>query len=85
MAIAPARETRSHPRENPSLRPSADRKTVADLLKQLGDIPPDRVRLYPAPGTATENDVIRVLDHENRPCELVDGTLVVKRWGSRNP
>jgi Uma2 family endonuclease len=60
------------------LPPEADGVTVADLLKQLGDIPPKRVRLYPIPGTATEDDVIRVLDHENRPCELVDGTLVEK-------
>ncbi len=55
--------------------------TVADLLKRLGDIPPQRVRLYPIPGTATEEDVIRVLDRENRPCELVDGTLVEKAMG----
>jgi Uma2 family endonuclease len=55
--------------------------TVADLLKHLGGVPPERVRLYPIPGTATEDDVVRVLDHENRPCELVDGTLVEKAMG----
>jgi len=33
------------------------------------------------PGTATEKDVIRVLDEENRPCELVEGTLVEKAMG----
>jgi Uma2 family endonuclease len=64
-----------------SLFDSARCVTVADLLKQLGDIPPERVRLYPTPGTATEDDVIRVLDRENRPCELVDGTLVEKAMG----
>ena len=55
--------------------------TVADLLKRLGNIPASRVRLYPTPGTATEKDVIKVLDRENRPCELVDGTLVEKPMG----
>ena len=28
--------------------------TVADLLAQLGDIPPSRVLMRPAPGMATE-------------------------------
>jgi Uma2 family endonuclease len=55
--------------------------TIADLLKRLGNIPASRVRLDPSPGTATEKDVIKVLDRENRPCELVDGTLVEKSMG----
>jgi Uma2 family endonuclease len=55
--------------------------TIADLLKRLGGVPASRVRLYPTPGTATEKDVINVLDHENRPCELVEGTLVEKAVG----
>ena len=29
-------------------------ETIADLLHRLGDIPAERVRLHPAPGTATE-------------------------------
>jgi Uma2 family endonuclease len=59
-------------------------RTVADLLdavKPLGDIPADRIRLHPAPGTATEQDVLDVLDHEGRICELIDGTLVEKVMG----
>lgn len=55
--------------------------TIADVLKQLGNIPPRRVRAHPAPGKATERDVLRILDHENRLCELVDGTLVEKPMG----
>ncbi len=55
--------------------------TVGDLLKQLGGIPASRVRLHPTPGTATEQDVLRVLDDENRLCELVEGTLVEKPMG----
>jgi Uma2 family endonuclease len=58
--------------------PMADVTTIGDLLKRLGDIPPGRVRLRPTPGTATEKDVIKILDRENRPCELVEGTLVEK-------
>jgi Uma2 family endonuclease len=58
-----------------------DGVTIADLLARLGNVPANRVRLHPTPGTATERDVIRVLDHENRPCELVEGTLVEKPMG----
>lgn len=58
-------------------------ETLADLLEQLGDIPADRVRFHPAPGTATEADVLNVHDHEGRLCELVDGVLVEKVMGFR--
>lgn len=52
--------------------------TLADLLAQLGDIPPSRVLLRPSPGTATEQDVIDVGARHGRLCELVDGVLVEK-------
>ncbi len=55
--------------------------TVSDLLHQLGDIPPERVRLQPTLGTATEADVVAVHDREKRLCELVDGVLVEKTMG----
>lgn len=61
--------------------PLAKTATVGDLLKRLGNIPARRVRLHPTPGMATENDVIKVLDRENRLCELVKGTLVEKAMG----
>ena len=68
--------------ESIGLRPAIENGvTIADLLKRLGNVPASRVRLYPTPGTATERDVIKVLDHENRPCELIDGTLVEKPTG----
>ncbi|CAN5842973.1 Uma2 family endonuclease [soil metagenome] len=57
------------------------RETLADLLQRLGNIPPSRVRLRPAPGTATEADLLRILDRENITCELVDGVLVEKTMG----
>lgn len=55
--------------------------TVADLLHYLGDIPAERVRLRPTPGTATENDVLHVEAHEDCLCELIAGTLVEKPTG----
>jgi len=56
---------------------------VADLLRRLGDIPPERVRMSPLPGQATEADVLAVGAHEDRSCELVEGTLVEKAMGLR--
>ena len=55
--------------------------TVSDLLYQLGDIPSERVRMQPPPGTATEADVIAIHSREERLCELVDGVLVEKTIG----
>ena len=40
--------------------------TVAELLHRLGDIPPERVLWDPIPGTATESDVIRHVDGDNK-------------------
>ena len=56
--------------------------TAADLLKRLGRVPPWRVRLVPAPGTATERDVIQAERRTDRLCELIDGTLVEKVMGT---
>jgi len=57
--------------------------TFGDLLAQLGDVPPSRIRLVPAPGTATEQDVIEVEARTDRLCELIDGVLVEKTMGYR--
>jgi Uma2 family endonuclease len=54
---------------------------LADLLAHLGGISAERVRLYPTPGTATEDDVIRIEREEDRLCELVEGVLVEKVMG----
>jgi Uma2 family endonuclease len=56
-------------------------RTVADLIKRLGDIPPARIRMDPLPGTATEQDVLDIEARENRLCELVRGVLVEKTMG----
>ncbi len=53
-----------------------EEESVADLIARLG-VPPERIRLKPPPGTATEEDVLRV-----QPlCELVDGVLVERAMG----
>jgi Uma2 family endonuclease len=83
MATTHASKPRRKPKtiSVPPPAPLADVTTLGDLLKRLGNIPPERVRLHPTPGTATEKDVIEILDRENRPCELVEGTLVEKPMG----
>jgi Uma2 family endonuclease len=55
--------------------------TVADVLHQLGDIAPERIRMKPPPGKATEKDLLRLLTKTDRLFELVDGTLVEKVMG----
>jgi Uma2 family endonuclease len=50
-------------------------RTVADLLERLGDIPAERIRYDPVPGTATIDELLKP---ENANCELVEGTLVEK-------
>jgi Uma2 family endonuclease len=61
--------------------PHAQPETFGELLEQLGGISPHRVRLRPAPGSATEKDVLDILQRTNRLCELVDGVLVEKVMG----
>jgi Uma2 family endonuclease len=61
-----------------ALLEAPDILTVEDLREQLGGIPVRRILVRPSPGTATVDDVSRLLDHHDRRCELVDGTLVEK-------
>jgi Uma2 family endonuclease len=54
-------------------------ETLADVLRRIGGVPPERIRARPAPGTATERDVIAALEAaDKRLYELVDGVLVEK-------
>jgi len=55
-------------------------RTLGELLRRLGDVPPDRVRFDPIPGTATLGDLART---ENSGCELVEATLVEKSMSLR--
>src|SRR5689334_17350997 len=68
-------------RERRGTVPRARFETVAELLRQLGGISGRRVRLSPAPGTATEDDLLAVNDRHSALCELVDGVLVEKVIG----
>lgn len=51
-------------------------ESLADLVGWLGGIPLERIRLHPAPGTATEEDVV-----QTKCCELLSGVLVEKAMG----
>ena len=63
---------------------STEGDTFADLLERLGNVPLDRIRMHPAPGTATEADVIAALEAANkRLYELVEGVLVEKAVGTK--
>lgn len=55
--------------------------TAADLVDYFGPIRLRRIRLEPAPGTATEEDVVEIYAKEKRLYELVDGVLVEKTVG----
>ncbi len=58
------------------------RKSVAEVLHELGDISPHRIHM--PMGTATEQDVIDALEAaDKRLFELVDGVLVEKTMGIR--
>jgi Uma2 family endonuclease len=59
-------------------------ESMADVLARLGDIPLERLRVPPAPGLATERDLLAALEApRKRICELIDGTLVEKAKGFR--
>lgn len=54
-----------------------------DVLRRVGYVPASRILLHPLPGTATEKDLLSLLDGDNkRICELVDGVLVEKPMGT---
>jgi Uma2 family endonuclease len=55
--------------------------TLADMWTHLGEIPLERIRLFPLPGTATESDVLRSETSSRPVCELIDGVLVEKTMG----
>jgi Uma2 family endonuclease len=55
--------------------------TIKDLAELFGGMPAWRIRSLPAPGTATEDDVVEIEEREDRLCELVDGVLVEKTVG----
>lgn len=57
--------------------------TYAEVQERLGHVPDSRVRVYPLPGTATEQDLLNPALAGEGGCELVDGILVEKPMGWR--
>ena len=56
--------------------------TLADLYERFGAIPFDRIRSDPAPGSGTEDDVVRIQLREDLLYELIDGVLLRKAMGA---
>ena len=57
-------------------------ETFAEVWERLGNVPLNRIRMFPLPGTATVADVERLCNREPKClCELVDGVLVEKAFG----
>ena len=52
--------------------------TLAAWQERLGGVPLSRICVNPSPGTATEEDLLEYLEHQNRNFELIDGALVEK-------
>lgn len=59
----------------------APEMTASALARLLGPIPLSRIRTSPLPGTATEEDVVRIHEREGRLYELTRGILVEKAMG----
>jgi len=56
-------------------------QNAAEWLHDLGEIPLTRIIFDPWPGTATEADLLLLVERDKRLCELIDGTLVEKPVG----
>lgn len=55
---------------------------AADWHHAIGEVPLSRVVFDPWPGTATEQDLLRMVERDKRLVELLDGTLVEKPMGN---
>jgi hypothetical protein len=47
-------------------------KNAAERLAELGNVPLDRIVFDPLPGTATEADLLRPVEHDKRLCDKLD-------------
>jgi len=64
-------------------KPKTKFSTLADIQERLGHIPEARILSFPAPGTATVQDLLDGSITGDRGYELVDGILVEKGMGFR--
>ena len=62
-------------------KPKSRFPTIADVQERLGHVPESRILSFPAPGTATVQDLLDGSITGDRLCELVDGILVEKAMG----
>jgi Uma2 family endonuclease len=60
---------------------SGSPSNIAEIWLQVGQVPLQRIRSEPAPGTATVDDAIHSRKKTGVNCELVNGTLVAKTMG----
>lgn len=79
MLATPPRKKKAKPK---ATIPSPQFETFGELQAALGNIPPDRIRMVPPPGTATKRDLLKHHERGRGLFELVDGTLVEKPMGS---
>lgn len=63
--------------------PHTEFHTIREARARVGDVPDHRILSYPAPGTATANDLLDPQITRGRGVELVDGILVEKPLGYR--
>jgi Uma2 family endonuclease len=57
--------------------------TLDELVERLGGIPLSRILAHPAPGMATEADLLEAVRRYDRLYELIEGVLVEKAMGIR--
>jgi Uma2 family endonuclease len=69
--------------ETTATKPKTKFPTIADVQARLGHVPDSRILSYPAPGTATVQDLLDGSITGDRLYELVDGILVEKGMGYR--
>jgi len=74
--------TLKRPRGKRAEKPLANLEYLAEVLDRLGNVPLERIRFGSSFGSATEEDVLRLLDGDDKHiCELIDGVLVEKPMG----
>jgi Uma2 family endonuclease len=66
---------------SPRIAAPAKYQNAEQWLRALGEVPLSRVVMDPWPGTATEEDLLRFVEVDDRLVELVNGTLVEKPVG----
>jgi Uma2 family endonuclease len=81
MAAGRRRPARRKEPDMPRTTGTETVESLGDVLEKLGDISPRRIPTEPAPGKATEHDLIRLHRRTGRLYELVDGVLVEKIMG----